>query len=235
MEKTRYYQIDYAKAIGIFLVIIGHIIFHKEKPDSYLVNIQTFIYSFHIPLFFILSGLGIGLKYQSAYSLLNKKDEVINIFKRLLLPYFIWSLIYIIFSIIFIINASPDLLPKLLFEKFYSTICLYGISPLWFLSNLFISLVIFYSFLFTKFQITYTTISHTIFIIITFILSFYINKLFIPYPFNTNTLYLYPIVTLSRVVPTLFFIEIGAKDMEKNLVCLVRRDTGEKMFIPPNR
>ena len=27
-------------------------------------------------------------------------------------------------------------------------------------------------------------------------------------------------------------VEIGAKDMEKNQVCLVRRDTGEKMFIP---
>lgn len=40
--------IDYAKAIGIFLVVVGH---------TYAGNALTnWIYSFHMPLFFFLSG-----------------------------------------------------------------------------------------------------------------------------------------------------------------------------------
>ena len=209
MENPKYYQIDYAKAIGILLVIIGHVIFHQENPELYLANISTFIYSFHIPLFFILSGLVTGLKFQSNIEKKTKKDELFKLFKRLFIPYIIWSLIYIFFTFIFIVSNSPDSLSNVIFEKLYSTICLHGISPLWFLSNLFITLVIFYSFLFLKFQNTYNIPCHIIAIIITFILSLYINQIFNPYPFKMKILYLYPIIAISRIVTSLFFIEIG--------------------------
>ena len=43
--------IDLAKAIGIFLVCLGHTV----DPDTQL---KTIIYAFHMPLFFILSGGG---------------------------------------------------------------------------------------------------------------------------------------------------------------------------------
>lgn len=47
MERVRY--IDIAKGIGILLVIIGH-----TFPGSY---VQRVCYSFHMPLFFFISGL----------------------------------------------------------------------------------------------------------------------------------------------------------------------------------
>ena len=40
--------LDYAKGIAIILVVLGHIFSGG--------NIKTYIYSFHMPLFFIISG-----------------------------------------------------------------------------------------------------------------------------------------------------------------------------------
>lgn len=41
--------IDTVKGIGIFLIVFGHL--NLQEP------MQTIIYSFHIPLFFIVSGM----------------------------------------------------------------------------------------------------------------------------------------------------------------------------------
>ena len=50
MKSGRIESIDAAKAIGIVLVIMGHCF------NSTLPYMHEFIYSFHMPLFFILSG-----------------------------------------------------------------------------------------------------------------------------------------------------------------------------------
>lgn len=44
--------IDTAKSIGVIFVILGHLVFHNES----MVPIAKAIYSFHMPMFFILSG-----------------------------------------------------------------------------------------------------------------------------------------------------------------------------------
>ena len=43
-----------AKGIGIILVVIGH--FHPDTSPLYWSDIRVIIYSFHMPLFFVLSG-----------------------------------------------------------------------------------------------------------------------------------------------------------------------------------
>lgn len=48
MLNTRVEWVDVAKGIGIILVVLGH----NQSPD-YIIK---FIYSFHMPLFFFLSG-----------------------------------------------------------------------------------------------------------------------------------------------------------------------------------
>lgn len=50
MESKRIEAIDVAKGIGIFLVVIGHFINMNSYPGRV-------IYSFHMPLFFFLSGI----------------------------------------------------------------------------------------------------------------------------------------------------------------------------------
>ena len=41
--------IDWSKSIGIYLVVLGHCSFFNK-------DIEGFIYTFHMPLFFMISG-----------------------------------------------------------------------------------------------------------------------------------------------------------------------------------
>lgn len=52
MREIRIKYLDQAKAVGILLMIVGHCYWKESVP--YLNNI---IYSFHMPLFFIISGM----------------------------------------------------------------------------------------------------------------------------------------------------------------------------------
>ena len=47
--KKRLHWLDYSKTIGMYLVILGHV-----KNNTLLL--KSIIYSFHMPLFFFLSG-----------------------------------------------------------------------------------------------------------------------------------------------------------------------------------
>jgi len=62
MTKQRVAFLDYAKAIGIILVVLGHVINTQGNilPSGKIV--LQYIYSFHMPLFFIISGIIIGNK-----------------------------------------------------------------------------------------------------------------------------------------------------------------------------
>ncbi|HOI82826.1 MAG TPA: acyltransferase family protein [Campylobacterales bacterium] len=68
--------IDNLKAIGILMVILGHI----NSPFSH------FIFSWHMPLFFIVAGFFIKFD-------LSVKDFLIKDFKRLMVPYFVFAIV----------------------------------------------------------------------------------------------------------------------------------------------
>lgn len=94
MDRDRDAWIDYAKAIGIILVVYGHVargIFTAGldmDPRIYEIT-DNIIYSFHMPLFFFLSGLFLlpSLAKRSHTNLLFNKVDTI------LYPYVIWSLL----------------------------------------------------------------------------------------------------------------------------------------------
>lgn len=50
--------LDYAKTLGIFLVIFGHSLqgFPCWEEVSFVKSLWDYIYLFHMPLFFVLSG-----------------------------------------------------------------------------------------------------------------------------------------------------------------------------------
>ena len=50
--------LDYARTFGIFLVIFGHCLqtFPAWKSNECLRGIWDYVYLFHMPLFFIISG-----------------------------------------------------------------------------------------------------------------------------------------------------------------------------------
>ncbi|MCE9681664.1 acyltransferase family protein [Halomonas alkalisoli] len=71
--------VDNLKAFGIAVVILGHI----SSPFG------EFIYSWHMPLFFVLGGFFIRVE-------LGIKEFFVKDFKRLMIPYFVFALIAIL-------------------------------------------------------------------------------------------------------------------------------------------
>ena len=131
--KDRIEYIDIAKGIGILLVVIGHVVWGDNYPMDGSTTICRFIYSFHMPLFFIISGLCI--KDTKRLS----KDTVARMARGYLIPYAVWSVVYIVaFEIIAIIKHEPSIvnIDNYLFAHAISN-C--GVAPLWFLLALFIS------------------------------------------------------------------------------------------------
>lgn len=91
------------KALTVLLVILGHItvmytadgVFHCVAGSRLLVWLATYIYTFHMPVFFMLSGCvyGWGIragKYRRAGSFLLKKT------KRLLAPYLLFGVLLVV-------------------------------------------------------------------------------------------------------------------------------------------
>lgn len=75
--------ISICKGIGIILMVIGH----AEAPEL----ITNFIYTFHMPLFFIAAGYFFKKKYlQEPFTFCKKR------FKGLYVPFVIWSIIFLI-------------------------------------------------------------------------------------------------------------------------------------------
>ena len=122
--------IDVAKGLGEILVCIGHSKFSLSSEVK-------FIYQFHMPLFFILSGMNINIEKYSIFKFIKKKMETI------LFPYFSISL----FSIFNSINHNKNFNYK---KYFLQT--LQGKqegNSYWFIHCLFISQCI--AFVFLKF------------------------------------------------------------------------------------
>ena len=76
-------EIDYVRYIGIFFVILGHMNYTENN-----VFIKNFIYLFHMPLFFLISGMLIKRNAAERRKLLNSVIGLIIIYVLYNLPYF---------------------------------------------------------------------------------------------------------------------------------------------------
>lgn len=77
LRNDRIIWIDQLRAIAFIFVILGHMTINK--------NFESWIYSFHMPLFFIISGLTVNVQklYDSKF-----KTYFTSQFQRLVVPYF---------------------------------------------------------------------------------------------------------------------------------------------------
>lgn len=127
---------DIAKSVGMLLIMWGHI---RLRDWS-----NAFVYAFHIPLFFTLSGMVFNKsKYDSFGSFLKKK------FASLLLPYFIFSVLtWIVWAgFAYLSHQKVDSfwmpLAETLIARGSGGYLVHNV-PLWFVSCLFIMEVIYY-------------------------------------------------------------------------------------------
>ncbi|MEE0931221.1 MAG: acyltransferase family protein [Acutalibacteraceae bacterium] len=133
-EKQRLDYIDMLKGIGIILVVMGH---HLLELDG----LGIWIYSFHMPLFFIITGYLSEHKKEKCEDI---KRVVINKAKSLMYPYFTFSLIniiwYVVFYIITPIGGQPGETLKVVLLK---TLTTFGYHAMWFLPAFFVGTVLF--------------------------------------------------------------------------------------------
>ena len=133
---------DNAKVIGIFLMVLGHNALAND-------GVFDFIYSFHMPLFFILSGYFSSAKQEQFLPYLKKNA------KALLVPYIVFYLLTLPFGM-FVIWAHPynhpydgwfEFIMKPLIGLFTvktTSFAFHTNGPSWFFVALFIVKLLFY-------------------------------------------------------------------------------------------
>ena len=159
-DKLKLQWVDTLKTIGILAVILGHI----ASPFG------QFIFSWHMPLFFVVSGFFI--KFNLSFS-----DFFIKDFKRLMVPYFIFSFVGLgaeFLKRLLLHRDELDLLVEIKGILFYmdmsSLANQYGFV-LWFLPALFFARL----FLLLIQKITQNVFYNFIMVVLLFFISFYID------------------------------------------------------------
>lgn len=117
-QTKRLEYIDIAKGIGILLVVV----FHCKIGDA--SHLHNYVYSFHMPLFFLLAGLCFSTRY-------NFKDFVTKRTQRLLVPCFFFVIIHVTVGCV-VHYQNP-------YDAVLSKLPMHIPGALWFLPVLFIS------------------------------------------------------------------------------------------------
>ncbi|MDM7918679.1 MAG: acyltransferase family protein [Methanosarcina sp.] len=144
----RLHWIDALKGIGIMLVVLAH--------HSLPIALDTYIFSYHMPLFFFISGFLFDFgKYTG-----SSANFVKGRFRSLIVPYFCFALITCLFYFFLDTGFQPEVTNIKFFE--HITILensilhgtyhiLYALGPmisynppLWFLTCLFVTEILFY-------------------------------------------------------------------------------------------
>jgi len=137
MSKPYYYELNRLRGFAILLVVVGHSItrFPMNIMDMPPYNtIYDYIYSFHMPLFFMISGLYYGFS-----PVINYKDFIKEKAIRLLVPYCAFSLVVLVSKLLLssLVNRNVGGIS----EGLYSIVLKGGFY--WFLYALFIIFLIF--------------------------------------------------------------------------------------------
>lgn len=131
-KKSRIEWIDVAKGYGIILVIMGHC-FNKDTP------LHNWIFSFHMPLFFILSGYCFHYeKYKNVVDVLKDK------FRALIIPYVKFCVLGILISLLVPEWRDKMSMKQLLVDIYCAYPTLTNITSIWYLIALFNLSVILY-------------------------------------------------------------------------------------------
>jgi|GEM_PF-686992 len=126
-SSNRIEYLDIAKGIGIILVIMGHSGFLFD-------NLKTYFFSFHMPLFFVISGMLLCVKKEDELDLHSVWSKKL---RTMMIPYLWFSGIYMIIYIVNIILGYMTMAD--LWQSLVYTLDWFGDSTLWFLPTLLLS------------------------------------------------------------------------------------------------
>lgn len=131
MEREKW--IDMGKGIAILSVIFGHLSSLNSKNSIYLL-----VYAFHMPIFWIISGM---LLYGKNYDDIPMLEVIKKKAKSIMYPYIIFSLIIIAYNYI---GLNLNLVSKSQFKLVVkNSVYFRGMNCLWFLPVLFVAEIVF--------------------------------------------------------------------------------------------
>ncbi|WP_404284519.1 acyltransferase family protein [Exiguobacterium aurantiacum] len=116
--------LDSLKGLGIILVVWGHL----NVP----LGVETMIYSFHMPMFFFISGYLFNSRRTSIGSLAKRKAAT------LLIPYVFFATISLPFGLLLDFRSGDFDISRSIMNFFYLNGSVGWNSPIWFLIVLFI-------------------------------------------------------------------------------------------------
>lgn len=134
--------LDYAKAIGIVLVVFGHASRSIGRTNGLvwsdtLQSLDSVIYAFHMPLFFLVAGYVAGLQKAQASASFAQ-----SLWWSVAVPYLVWSAIWISIKVMLPDAANVPLdisaLGKILWqpvEHFWFLYHLFFIRVGWYIAN----------------------------------------------------------------------------------------------------
>lgn len=133
-KNERLDYMDFAKGIGILLVVLGH----NLQGIPYMTS---WIYTFHMPLFFVISGYLEEHKSQKGIRQKDFKAYFISKLSALMWPYFTFSVVNLVWLVVFnlVMGVTPEDAFAVIAFKMVST---YGYRALWFLPAIFFASVI---------------------------------------------------------------------------------------------
>lgn len=192
MRKQRLSYIDQAKGIGILLIVLGHVTWSID-------DFSNFASYFRVVIFYIISGFLQSLSVNSV-DLRNKA-------KSLLIPYTVFSILFILLNIIKNLFKGSDfntIVSSLVLEIInFST--LRGNSSLWFFPTLFIALVT-HNYLMDR-KLRFFMLICVPFVAVFFSKTFFINSIgsFSKFEYCCYCVYL----TLSKSMVAWWFFELS--------------------------
>lgn len=171
--------IDWAKFLCITMVVMGH-----AWPPSI---VSQYIYSFHIPSFFIISGF------------LYKRHSALQTLKRLAIPVLFFSFVNLFYFL-----AKSIMIYHLSFGESFSHMCIFKyrydqgdtmFTGLWFIEVLFVGRLLLGD-LWKSLNLKFYYLVASLFVLIMIMLSY----------FNYNSFWIYYI---SRIIPCFPFLVVG--------------------------
>lgn len=138
MNATKDLRFEFSKSIGIILVVYGHAArgVHAAgiKMDEHLYQlVDNIIYSFHMPLFFTLSGLFFFESFEKR----QKIGLIVNKVDTLIYPYIVWSLLQGGIELVLSKFTNGNVTPIEIFSLFWEPR-----AQFWFLYILFLIFVL---------------------------------------------------------------------------------------------
>lgn len=136
--ESRSYWVDYAKAIGILLVVYAHVVrgvYNAGIETHYVFYgiVDSIVYSFVMPLFFFLSGMFFygSFSKRGAMKLINSKIDTI------VYPYLVWSIVQGMIEVSLSAHTNGDVSYAEVFSLLWSPR-----AQFWFLYALFMTFLL---------------------------------------------------------------------------------------------